>query len=63
MLNYGIITLLPKFKEASKIQQFRSIYLLNCLYKMITKVLTVRIEPFAQILINEQQMAFIRGKT
>jgi hypothetical protein len=30
---------------------------------MITKVLNVRIEPFALILINEQQMAFIRGKT
>jgi hypothetical protein len=32
-INYGIITLLPKTKEASMIQQFRPICLLNCLYK------------------------------
>jgi hypothetical protein len=36
-INYGIITLLPKTKEASMIQQFRSICLLNCLYKWFTK--------------------------
>lgn len=40
-INYGIITLLPKVKDASKIQQFRPIRLLNCLYKLITKTLTI----------------------
>ena len=39
-LNYGIITLLPKVQDAEKIQQFRPICLLNCLYKWITKVLS-----------------------
>lgn len=38
-LNYGIITLLPKVQEAEKIQQYRPICLLNCIYKLITKVL------------------------
>jgi hypothetical protein len=52
-LNYGIITLIPKIRDAAKIQQFRPICLLNCLYKLITKVLTNRMEPFAQKLINE----------
>ena len=42
-INYGIITLLPKIKEASRIQQFRPICLLNCLYKLITKTLTLRL--------------------
>jgi hypothetical protein len=41
-LNYGIITLLPKSKEAMKIQQFRRICLLKCIYKWFTKVLTLR---------------------
>jgi len=36
-LNYGVITLLPKVVDAEKIQQFRPICLLNCLYKWITK--------------------------
>ena len=35
-LNYGIITLLPKVMDAEKIQQYRPICLLNCLYKWIT---------------------------
>lgn len=43
-INYGVITLLPKIKEAEKIQQFRPICLLNCLYKLITKTLTIRLE-------------------
>jgi mannosylglycoprotein endo-beta-mannosidase len=30
-LNYGVITLLPKVKDAEKIQQFRPICLLNCI--------------------------------
>ena len=34
-LNFGVITLLPKTQEASKIQQYRSIYLLNVSFKNI----------------------------
>lgn len=61
-LNYGIITLLPKVKEAAKIQQFRPICLLNCLFKFITKVLTLRIEPYANKLIHLAQSAFMKGR-
>jgi hypothetical protein len=42
-INYGIITLLPKVKNAEKIKQFRPICLLNCMYKWITKCLTIRL--------------------
>ena len=31
-LNYGVITLLPKVQDAARIQQFKPICLLNCLY-------------------------------
>ena len=48
-LNYGIITILPKVKEANKIQQFRPICLLNCLYKLVTKTLTIRLWKVLQI--------------
>jgi mannosylglycoprotein endo-beta-mannosidase len=33
-LNYGIITLLPKIKEANNIRQYRPICLLNVVYKI-----------------------------
>jgi len=61
-LNYGIITLLPKVKEANKIQQYRPICLLNCLYKLITKTLTIRLESVADKIIHGNQTAFMKGR-
>lgn len=61
-LNYGNITLLPKVKEASKIQQYRPICLLNYLYKLITKPLTLRLECFADRLIHKTQSAFMKDR-
>jgi len=61
-LNYGVITLLPKVSDATKIQQCRPICLLNCLYKLITKVLTVRLEKTAEKLIHHNQTAFMKGR-
>lgn len=59
---YGIITLLPKVSDASKFQQFRSICLLNCLYKMITKTLTLRLEKVTKKLIHTNQTVFMKGR-
>ena len=61
-LNYGIITLLPKVKEANRIQQYRPICLLNCLYKLITKTLTIRLEVVVEKLIHCNQTAFMKGR-
>jgi hypothetical protein len=61
-LNYGIITLLPEVGEASRIQQYRPICLLNCIYKWITKTLTIRISPYAEKLISKEQTAFMKGR-
>jgi hypothetical protein len=60
-LNYGTITLLPKVKDASKIQQYRLICLLNCLYKWFTKVLALRLEGMAGRIIHRNQSAFLVG--
>lgn len=61
-LNYGVITLVPKLKEATNIKQYRPICLLNVDYKEITKVLTNRISPLAQKLIGENQTSFVKGR-
>jgi hypothetical protein len=61
-INYGIITLLPKTKEASMIQQFRPICLLNCLYKWFTKCLTLRVEPIVGRIVHKTQNAFLKGR-
>lgn len=61
-LNYGVITLIPKIKEANKIQQYRSIYLLNVIFKIFTKVLMLRLENVLERIINRSQTAFLKGR-
>ena len=61
-LNYGIITLLPKVQDAENIQQYRPICLLNCIYKWITKVLTLRLEKVADNLILVNQTDFMENR-
>jgi hypothetical protein len=61
-INYGIITLLPKVTDAARIQQFRPICLLNYLYKLITKTLTLRLEVVAEKLIHPNQTTFMKGR-
>jgi hypothetical protein len=59
-INYGIITLLPKVSEADRITQYRPICLLWCIYKLITKVLTIRLEPLSDKLFSRNQNTFIK---
>jgi hypothetical protein len=51
-MNYGIITLIPKGEEADKIQKFRPICLLQVLFKIFTKTLTVRATPVMEKLLS-----------
>ena len=52
-LNYGIITLLSKTKEANKIQQYKPICLLNVVYKIFTKTLMLRLEKILETILNK----------
>ena len=61
-LKYGVITLVPKLKEANTIKQFRPICLLNVGYKLFTKVLTNRVVPIAQKYIGKNQTGFVKGR-
>jgi hypothetical protein len=61
-LNFGMISLIPKLKEANNIRQFRPIRVLNVDYKWFIKTLTMRLTPFANKLISKNQTAFIPGR-
>jgi hypothetical protein len=61
-LNYGVIILLPKVKPATNIRQFRPICLLNVIYKIITKVLTIRLTSVIHEVVSQYQTAFIPGR-
>jgi hypothetical protein len=47
-MNFGVITLVPKVKEANVIKQYSPICLLNVDYKWITKALTNKLTPVAK---------------
>jgi hypothetical protein len=61
-LNYGILTLIPKVKGAANMRQYRSICLLNVVYKIIMKTLTLRLNNIANKVISPYQTAFIPGR-
>jgi hypothetical protein len=61
-LNFGVINLLPKKCNASKIQEYRHICLLNVGFKIITKVLINKIGVVVDKLINPLQIAFMPGR-
>jgi hypothetical protein len=61
-INYGIITLVTKGPDAEKIQKYRPICLLQVLFKIFTKALTIRAIPIMNKLIHPCQTAFIKGR-
>jgi hypothetical protein len=61
-LNFGTIILLPKSREATRIQQYRLICLLNVSFKIFTKVATNRISQITQKVINPSQTTFLSGR-
>lgn len=61
-LNFALVTLVSKVNEACNMKQFRPISLLNCSFKMFSKLLTNRLGVVAQRLVATNQSAFIKGR-
>ena len=59
----GVITLLPKpDKDHTLPSNYRPITLLNCDYKILSKVLNNRIQPLLNTLVGSEQSGFIKGR-
>ena len=54
-LNFGVVTLLPKTKDAKQIQQYKPICLLNVSFKIFTKVGSNRINKVTQKVLYARQ--------
>lgn len=61
-LNFAMLTLIPKESEATSMKKIRPISLLNCSYKIFTKVLTNGLAIVLQRLIVSNQSAFLKGR-
>jgi len=61
-LNYAMITLIPKEPEAKVLKKFRPISLINCSFKIFSKLLNNRMVRVADRLVASNQTAFIKGR-
>jgi len=61
-LNFGIISLIPKTQNATTIQQYRPICVLNVSFKIFTKVGTNRLNKVAKSVVSPTQTAFMPGR-
>ena len=62
-INRAHIVLLPKCPGASSPKDFRPVSLQNCPVKIITKILTTRMQRHIQKFIDIDQTGFIRGRS
>ncbi|KAL6182579.1 hypothetical protein ACLB2K_043998 [Fragaria x ananassa] len=60
--NSGIIILIPKVDHADSIKQFRPIALTNFVFKIIPKIIAIRLASVASHIISPQQHSFVAGR-
>jgi hypothetical protein len=57
-----MLTLIPKVDDAIDMNNYRPISLLNCSFKIFSKLLTIRLDVVCQRIIAKEQCVFIRGR-
>ncbi|GKU92859.1 hypothetical protein SLEP1_g6527 [Rubroshorea leprosula] len=60
--NASFIVLIPKKENPVRIEDYRPISLIRCMYKIIAKLLANKMKKVMEGLISEQQSAFIQGR-
>ena len=61
-LNASFIALISKVADPQELNEYRSISLIGCTYKILAKVLANRLKKIMHCIINERQLAFIEGR-
>lgn len=61
-INASFVTLIPKLRDATRIEDFRPIVLGNFLYKIVTKILADRLGSLLNNLLSFHQFGFIPGR-
>lgn len=62
-INHTFLALIPKWKSADKVDQFRPIALCNVAYKVVTKILATRLRTVLTQIIHPSQAAFVPNRS
>jgi hypothetical protein len=62
-INMGHITLIPKVSSPENVNEYRPITLLNCVLKLITKLLANRLQKVVLKIVHQNQYGFLKGRT
>lgn len=62
VINCTTVTLIPKVQHASSVKEFRPILYCTILYKIISKILTTRLQTVMDEFIGSSQAAFVPGR-
>lgn len=60
--NSSFISLVPKIKDPLKMNDYRPISLIGCLYKITAKLLETRLKKVVGSIIGEAQSAYVAGR-
>jgi len=60
--NASFLCLIPKVENPQQLGEFRPISLVGCLYKIISKTLSVRLKKVISKVINVRQSTFLEGR-
>lgn len=61
-VNYILLSLIPKVNQVKSMKDLRPIGLCSVFYKIIAKVLTIRLQPFMGDIISSEKSAFMQGR-
>ncbi|KAK1290058.1 hypothetical protein QJS10_CPB18g00601 [Acorus calamus] len=62
-VSHSFIALIPKTTNDDSLDSYRPISLCNSFYKIITKIMALRLQPLLPKLVSKHQSAFIKGRS
>ncbi|GFZ18561.1 topoisomerase II-associated protein PAT1 [Actinidia rufa] len=61
-INHSALALIPKFKDADKVEDFRPIACCNVIYKVILKIIALRFAPALISVVDPVQAAYVQNR-